>query len=197
MGLISTIRFITHHPLNRNNKKLAFLHFLFWQINTRINKYPIIYPFTEKSKLIIGKGMTGATGNYYCGLHEFEDMSFLLHFLRSEDMFIDIGANVGSYTILASAHIGAKSISFEPHPATFQRLMDNIRINNILDKVVPYNEGLGNSETQLFFTDKLDTANYISEKENTDTIKVNVRKLESKISSLEKITLLKMDEEGY
>jgi FkbM family methyltransferase len=124
-------------------------------------------------------------------------MSFLLHFLRSEDMFIDIGANVGSYTILASAHIGAESISFEPHPATFQRLIDNIRINNILDKVVPYNEGLGNSETQLFFTDKLDTANYISEKENTDTIKVNVRKLDSKISSLENTTLLKMDVEGY
>lgn len=197
MGLISTINFIINHPLNKNYKAAALLRFLFWQLNTRLNKYPIIYSFTEKSKLIISKGMTGATGNYYCGLHEFEEMSFLLHFLKSDDLFIDIGANVGSYTILASAHVGAKSVSFEPHPATFKRLMDNIHLNNIKDKVIPYNEGLGNSETNLFFTDKLDTANYISEKENTDTIKVNVSKLDSKIVSLNNATLLKMDVEGY
>lgn len=197
MGFISTIKFILNHPLNRSHKLAALQRFLFWQLNTRINKYPIIYAFTEKSKLIIAKGMTGATGNYYCGLHEFDDMSFLLHFLREEDLFIDIGANIGSYTVLASAHIGAESVSFEPHPATFERLMDNVRINNIIDKVIPYNEGLGNSHSTLFFTDKLDTANYISEKENTDTIKVNVSKLESKIVSLNKSTLLKMDVEGY
>ena len=42
------------------------------------------------------KGMTGASGNIYFGLHEFEEMGFLLHFLREEDLFIDIGAYIGS-----------------------------------------------------------------------------------------------------
>lgn len=197
MALFSIIKFIINHPINKGNKIYALLRFVFWQINIRLNKYPIIYSYTEKSRLIIGKGMTGATGNYYCGLHEFEEMSFLLHFLRKEDMFIDIGANIGSYTVLASAHVGAKTISFEPHPATFQRLMDNVRINNITERVIPYNEGLGNSKSKLFFTDKLDTANHISEKENNDTIKVNVNKLDNKELALNTATLLKMDVEGY
>jgi hypothetical protein len=37
-----------------------------------------------------------ATGNLYVGLHEFEEMAFLLHFLRRGDLFADVGANVGS-----------------------------------------------------------------------------------------------------
>jgi thymidylate synthase len=63
--------------------------------------------------------MTGATGNIYAGLHEFEDMAFLLHLLRSEDMFADVGSNIGSYTILASGVVGAKSVAFEPVPSTY------------------------------------------------------------------------------
>lgn len=197
MTIFTTLKFIINHPLNRANKITALLRFIFWQINIRLNKYPIIYNYTEKSRLIIDKGMTGATGNYYCGLHEFEDMSFLLHFLRKEDLFIDIGANIGSYTVLSSAHVGSETICFEPHPLTYQRLMDNIRINNITEKVTPYNEGLGNSNANLFFTDKLDTANHISKKENNDTIKVTVTKLDDKKLILNKISLLKMDVEGY
>ena len=46
--------------------------------------------------------MTGATGNIYCGLYEFLDMAFLLHFLRNGDLFGDIGSNIGSYTVLAT-----------------------------------------------------------------------------------------------
>jgi hypothetical protein len=40
--------------------------------------------------------MTGATQNLYCELHEYNDMAFLLHFLREEDSFADVGANIGS-----------------------------------------------------------------------------------------------------
>jgi hypothetical protein len=47
-------------------------------------------------------GMTGATQNIYVGLQEFVDIMLTLHFLRKGDLFLDMGANVGSYTILAS-----------------------------------------------------------------------------------------------
>ena len=46
--------------------------------------------------------MTGATGNIYCGLHEFIELTFLLHLLRPNDLSLNIGANVGSYIILAA-----------------------------------------------------------------------------------------------
>ena len=55
----------------------------------------------------------GATGNLYVGLHEFEEMAFLLHFLRRGDLFADVDANVGSYTILAAVAVGTEAIAFE------------------------------------------------------------------------------------
>jgi hypothetical protein len=43
--------------------------------------------------------MTGATGNVYYGLHEFQDMAFVTHYLREGYLFADIGANIGSYSV--------------------------------------------------------------------------------------------------
>ena len=111
MKITRILKYIAYHPLNRKNKLKAVIRFIRWQISCLFNSYPIIYNFGEKTKLIISKGMHGATGNLYCGLDEFEDMAFVLHFLREDDQFIDVGANIGSYTLLASNEVGSETIS--------------------------------------------------------------------------------------
>jgi FkbM family methyltransferase len=179
------------------NKMGSILRFFKWQINTRLNPYPVIYPFTEKSKLIIQKGMTGATGNLYCGLHEYCDMSFLLHFLRKEDTFADIGANIGSYTILASAHVGAKTFSFEPVPSTFSHLMDNIVINRLKNNVVALNIALGSSKGTIAFTSSLDTTNHVANENEDDIISVPVETLDDVLENQQCPSLLKIDVEGF
>ena len=108
--IFNTLKFIYTHPFNRRNKPGSLLRFVKWQINCLLNPYPILYPYTENTKLVIWKGLTGATGNLYCGLAEFNDMGFLLHFLRDSDLFIDVGANIGAYNILASGEISACTI---------------------------------------------------------------------------------------
>ena len=57
-------------------------------------------------------------------------MLFLLHVLRKDEL-VDVGSNLGSYTILASSVVGSYSYSFEPIPTTFNRLLDNIKINHL------------------------------------------------------------------
>ena len=79
--------------------------------------------------------MTGATGNWYCGLHEHDDMGFALHFLRATDCLFDIGANVGSYTVLAAGGAGARVVAVEPIPSTFRALRANVRLNDLDDRV--------------------------------------------------------------
>ena len=198
MSLISTIKFIYSHPLNRKNKIKSIIRFFKWQINTTLIQYPIIYSFTEKTKLIVKKGMTGATGNLYCGLHEYKDMLFLLHFLREEDLFVDIGANIGSYTILASGHIGAKTIAIEPVPSTFEHIIDNININRINDRVTAINIALGSEKGFVNFTKTLDTINHVAcENENHDTIRIPIETLDNILSEKEVPVLLKIDVEGY
>jgi hypothetical protein len=47
-------------------------------------------------RLAAGREMTRATGNIYCGLHEFADIGFVLHLLRAGDLSVDVGANIDS-----------------------------------------------------------------------------------------------------
>ena len=197
MSLVSLLKFIANHPLNKNHKIKAISRFAKWQINARLNPYPVVYSYTEKTKLIIQRSMTGATGNLYCGLHEFNDMGFLLHFLRSDDLFVDVGANIGSYTVLAAGHVGASVISVEPVPKTFEYLKNNIAINQVSSKVMVYNVALGNEKGQISFTSTLDTMNHVATQSETNTIEVPVDTLDSIVEKEKDPTLLKIDVEGF
>ena len=101
INLLDTLRFVCRHPLNRKKPIAGLLRFVDWQIRSRVQG-EVTHPWVGGTKLAVRKGMTGATGNIYCGLHEFPDMAFVLHALKTTDVFLDIGANVGAYTILAS-----------------------------------------------------------------------------------------------
>ena len=185
-------------PENPLNVSLSLWFGIFkWQINCFLNPYPIIYQYTENAKLIVRKGLTGATGNLYCGLMEFNDMAFLLHFLRRTDLFIDIGANIGAYTLLASSEIKANSISIEPLEDTFLILMDNIYINNIQDNVKAYNIGLGSKISKTHFTKSLDTINHVATKNERNTIEVQIDTLDNILINEQCPALIKIDVEGY
>lgn len=100
IGVFKTLSYVLRHPLNQSFKCAAVGRWLRWQLVSRLAPGPIIVAFGPNTSLAVSSGMTGATGNIYTGLHEFEDMAFLLHFLRSGDTFVDVGANVGSFSIL-------------------------------------------------------------------------------------------------
>lgn len=142
--------------------------------------------------------MVGATGNFYCGLHEFEEMAFVIHFLRPADLFVDVGANIGAYTILASGHSGATSISIEPLPRTFSRLRANVRYNDIDERVTLYNCGIGDKEALLRFTKGLDAMNHVAiESESTSaTVEVPVVTMDSLLESSRPVCI-KIDVEGF
>lgn len=198
MSIFNILHFITQHPLNKNAKFSAIKRFINWQISSRLAPGKIIYPWIENTQLIVGKGETGITGNIYCGLHELEDMAFVLHSLDQGDLFIDIGANVGSYSILACGVAGANGFAFEPVPNTYQKLVGNIRINNLSDKIQCFNMGLGNQKDRIKFSSHLDTMNHaLSEDEIDDNaIEVNIDSLDVMLQN-ESPHILKIDVEGY
>lgn len=191
---------INKHPLARKHRLKAYWRFFHWQM------LQLIYPkqrkvsFVGDTFLLVNKGMTGATGNIYCGLHEFEDMSFLLHFLREEDTFIDVGANIGSYTILASGVSKATTVSIEPVPATFHYLKENVAVNKIEDRTQLWNAAAGANVSTLKFTSTFDTVNHALSKEeeiNTAYIEVKSFPLSDMVNGDNSIKLIKIDAEGF
>jgi len=140
--------------------------------------------------------MTGATGNIYCGLHEFADMAFLLHFLRPGDLFVDVGANIGSFTVLASAVCGAETIAIEPDPVTIGWLQKNIAANNIGKAVTTVEAAVGREQGEVNFTVGLDTVNQVADARHQNTRKVRVVRLDDLLSGRSP-AFIKLDVEGY
>jgi FkbM family methyltransferase len=136
--MLDTLKFIWQHPISSHDRRAALSRYARWQIGTRLLGAPVVIPFVESTRLVCERSMTGATGNVYCGLHEFGDMGFVLHFLRPGDVFVDIGANVGSFSVLASGVVGAKSIALEPVPSTFSALRLNVAVNGLEGLIEPY-----------------------------------------------------------
>jgi FkbM family methyltransferase len=155
-------QFVSQHPLGSRNKLGAWLRWLRWQLGSRLLKAPVIMPWLENSSLVVESGMTGATGNLYCGLHEFNDMALVLHFFGGgPGLFLDVGANIGSYSILAARVCGASVVALEPVPETFDKLTRNLLINGIQERVEANRAAVGDAPGMLSFSADRDTMNQV------------------------------------
>ena len=190
-----TLEFIARHPLGSKRPLAGFWRYFRWQIESRIRR-EVEFDWIEGSKLVVRNGMAGATGNIYCGLHEFTEMAFLLHLLRPDDLFIDVGANVGSYTVLASAVCGACSIAFEPDPGSAQALRRNVQCNRIERLVVVIQSALGAATDTTRFTVGLDTMNRVASADDKETQAVPVTTLDAQLEGKNPL-FIKIDVEGH
>ncbi len=80
---------------------------------------------------------------YYTGIYEHRFMRCLSRYLSAGQVFVDIGANVGAYTLFAAAQVGpaGQVYSIEPNPKAFARLRQNVELNafdncTLLEKAV-------------------------------------------------------------
>lgn len=64
--------------------------------------------------------------------------------LRPNDVLIDVGANVGTYSVFAAAVQGARVFAFEPESQNFSLLVKNIYLNKLHDRVIAYPAALSN-----------------------------------------------------
>jgi FkbM family methyltransferase len=195
-----TLGFMFTHPLCKRHPFRSMFRFILWQLQCNISPDELIVKdYIPGVKFYARKVLTGITGNIYSGLHEFNDMMFLLHFLRREDTFFDVGANVGSYALLASGGCKAKSIAIEPVPATFDILTKNIALNSLQDTVTLINAGAGAEAGMLAFSVNEDTTNHViaeSETGTSNTIKVPIITIDS-LSAQTLPALIKIDVEGF
>ncbi len=194
---LSYLRQIATHPLNSGHRASAVLRYLAWNIGRRLVTVEFVIPLLEGAKLILSNHENYATLAYTETLWDFSEMMFLLHFLREEDLFVDIGANVGCYTVLASALGQAHSVAIEPVPATFQKLRENIRLNAIESRVEAMNVGIGQIPSKLEFTTTLGGLNRVARRNDTDTtVAVDVYPLDKVLAGKNPV-IMKLDVEGY
>ena len=197
MRIVDTLRFILAHPLNRNARAKALWRFASWQFRSRMARRPILTAFAGGTRLLVSTGQAGATGNIYTGLHELPEMAFLLHFLRPSELFVDVGANVGSYTVLAAGAVGARCISFEPDPVTAAAFRANVAVNHLAALVEFREMAVGGRTGEIRFTIGKDTLNHVAPSGAAgSTIQVPVTTLDVALHG-EQPRLIKVDVEGF
>lgn len=189
-------RSVLEHPLNQASPRAALWRWLRWRLAIRLAPGPLIVPYIGGTRLVSEQPFTSVTACVFYGLGEFEDMAFLLHALRPGDLFCDVGANAGIFTVLASGAAGARTIAFEPVPSTFRILRENVAINDLRGLVEIYNEGVGAAEGLLRFTNDLVSSNHVVERDGPDVTPVKVTTLDHALA--EAIPLvIKIDVEGF
>ena len=146
--------------------------------------------------------------NYESSKVSGEDV-FLVKFLKGKGdvVVFDVGANIGSYTrAIHNASRNARIYAFEPHPATYKKLCENICDNNIelLNVAVgdaagslslyDYELNDGSSHASLY---KDVIENIHKAKAISHDVEVICLDQFSTMRAIEKITLLKIDTEGH
>jgi FkbM family methyltransferase len=128
-----------------------------------------------------------------------EDYNFLTTYLRSGDVYLDVGANIGATVIPAAKTVGnqGRVVAFEPHPRIYSYLLENITLNG-LTNVDAHNLALGNQSGEIYFTDEfMDDTNHVSTEPLPGSLKVQAVVLDQITAELANIALLKIDVEGY
>lgn len=154
------------------------------------------------NKMIVDPYDTVGGEIYRNGQFEAETVAFLTEQLKEGMHFIDIGANIGQYTLLASSIVGqtGKVYSVEAVPDIYTLLNKNISSNN-LRNVISYNVALSNLEGfTSFHLGHYGNSGAGSLKPTINTggreIKVKTSTLDNLFYDLNKIDVMKIDVEG-
>jgi len=130
---------------------------------------------------------------------EYDSLKFLQVFLRNGDQFLDVGSNIGLYSILASETLSPGSIyCVEPGGTQRTRLKENLELNQ-LHSITVYPFAVGEIATTEHFT-KEDSVSHIATIGVTDSSGdfelVDVRRLDSFLPPT-LFSLSKIDVEGH
>lgn len=188
---------ILNHPLNRNRKLNALYRWVAWQVRSRSARDDVAVPFANGLTVYGRSGMTGAASTAYVGLNEFDDMALVVHALRPGDLFLDVGANLGLYSLLAAGAAGAHVIAYEPMPATSALLKSNVHRNGLDGLVSVVTEAVGREQGSVELTS---TGNDVTSRVATDREDADQRSLMTTLDASvgsRTPTFLKVDVEGF
>lgn len=193
---------ILNNPFNRADKMRAVIKIVWWKFNQLFFFKPIIIEIAPGYKCICYPNSAYGSLVVYSTFPEFAEMNFLYQIIKKDDIFFDIGANIGVNSLLAASKIKAgKIFAFEPANKALSNLYENIKINHLNQKIVVVNKVVSDKDGRDFFIfDEIVELSHISysnsykgKKEMRETITLDKFCMDHK---LKRINVVKIDVEG-
>jgi FkbM family methyltransferase len=131
----SVARYIWTHPANSGQRPAAVLRVLRYHLTARLLGRRTIARLGDRSSLWVDLHRTAAAMVLYANPPDLPEMMAWRRVLGPGEIFIDVGANVGTYTIWA-AELGADVIALEPAADAFALLQENLALNGYAARAI-------------------------------------------------------------
>jgi FkbM family methyltransferase len=173
------------------------------------DRWERIEDFDGDLKLNVDRCSYLGSSLYWLGYSQLNVPRFLKKALHEDSVFIDVGANQGEFSVLACKYLPqGKVIAFEPHPAMYKALVDNLQLNQF-NNYQTFNFGLYEEEGELNLYTSTSTevegawneglfSGFKSSERDVLSETVPVHTLDTVINSLslDKLDVIKVDIEG-
>lgn len=131
---------------------------------------------------------------------EQEDLEILRHLLKPGQVFLDCGANIGIWSLVAASIVenAGKVYAFEPNPKTFQRFSENIALGQLTRNIQSFCLAVGNENTTLPFkcNDQHNISQIVDESASDQVISVPIVTIDSVLKETS-VHGMKIDVEGF
>jgi FkbM family methyltransferase len=167
----TVLGFTWHHRANRQHRLRSTLSAVRFQILGRV--------FGRRARAAVGShSVIEADARVYHSARamyanpvDWNEMLAWKRALEPGSLFVDVGANVGLYTIWC-IESGAEVIALEPSRIARERLLSNLKLNGYRAEVVP--AALGETEGTLRLTSELDNQNHLLLSGDSDGVESEV-----------------------
>ena len=135
------------------------------------------------------------------GIWERYETSLVLNLLQPGDVFVDVGANIGYFSVLAASRVGAGGsvIAFEPDPENYRLLCANAELNGLAHSITAVNAALSDTagEGQLYLSsDNLGDHQTYAGDEQRRSLPIALYHGGEYLRELQRLDLLKVDTQG-
>jgi len=204
-GFVDTPRRIWGHPYTRDRRVRRLGRWVAWQAWQRAVRRPWTVTMHGDVRVVCHPHDMVASMALYHGLYDMEEMSFLLAWLRPGDTFVDVGANIAPYSLLAASVDGVRVVAFEPGDEARERAAANVALNGADERLVlsaaavSDRDGLARLTTAHLPTDHLVGGDAGVSADGLPTREVPTIRLDTYDSrhGLGRVGLVKVDVEGH
>ena len=164
------------HPANSGHRVRAFLRVLHFYFSALVLHSPIQVPLGEHSRIWADRRQACSFEVVVGNPPDWNEMQAWRRILGASSLFVDVGANVGTYSLWA-ADLGSRVIAVEPAKDAQKALRMNADLNGIDLALVP--AALGAEPGIMRFTESLGTRNHLIPEAGGDGVEVEVRTLDA------------------
>jgi len=161
--VVSVLTQVWRHPSNQGRRFRAVGRAIGWQARKRITGKPRLVTFGPYEIMCYPDTGSAANVIYFTERFDPVELAFLDLYLRPGDNVVDAGANIGLYSLWATALVGAagRVDAFEAAPHTAERLRENLALNGLEGRVTVHQVAVSDAEGELDFYVDFDVSNQV------------------------------------